>query len=146
MIKSLPSVLSVILFFACSTNPQPINYGSDACNYCQMTIVDRQHASEIVTTKGKSYKYDAIECMMNDLKKWQRPEVAHWLVSDYANPGELIDATTAYYLITEDIPSPMGAFLTAFAKKEMRASRNLRADEELDWKELKTKYQINNQP
>ena len=146
MIKSLLSILSIIVFFACSTTPQPINYGSDACSFCQMTIVDRQHAAEVVTIKGKSYKYDAIECMMNDLKKWQRPEVALWLVSDYSQPGELIDATTAYYLISEDIPSPMGAFLTAFAKKESRDSRNLLNGEELNWKELKTKYQINNQP
>ena len=29
-----------------------------------MTIVDRQHAAEAVTSKGKVFKFDAIECMV----------------------------------------------------------------------------------
>ncbi len=113
-------LFSVILLGSCAVEPQPIAYGTDACHFCKMTIVDNQHAAELVTVKGKAFKYDAIECMMNHLNKWKHPEVKFHLVNDYASPGELIDATQAHYIVTEAIPSPMGEFLTAFGDKEKR--------------------------
>ena len=33
-----------------------------------MTIVDNKHSAELVTTKGKVYKFDAIECMIRHLQ------------------------------------------------------------------------------
>ena len=103
---------------ACNTKPQPIEYGKDGCHYCTMTIVDRQHASQLVTSKGKAYKFDAIECMINSLNENDKGPYAHTLVSDFINPGQLIDAQDTSFLISKDIPSPMGAFLSAFNSKE----------------------------
>lgn len=103
---------------ACNTKPQPIEYGKDGCHYCKMTIVDRQHASQLVTSKGKVYKFDAIECMIHNLNENDIGPYAHTLVSDFNNPGKLIDAQDASFLISKDIPSPMGAFLSAFNNKE----------------------------
>lgn len=136
-------LLSVVVI-SCSTQPKAINYGSDKCSFCQMTIVDRQHASQIVTVKGKPYKYDAIECMMNDLKKWERPAPAELVVNDYDAPGEFINATEAYYLISEKIPSPMGAFLTAFSSSESRNAIEDEEGQELDWAGLKDQFEIEN--
>lgn len=142
--KSLRFIILILLGIACSTEPQPINYGSDACAFCQMTIVDRQHAAEIVTVKGKAYKYDAIECMINDYRKWKRPEVAHFLVNDYTNPGVLIDAKEAHYLISEEIPSPMGEFLTGFENESGLRSLNISEGEEFNWTELKIRFELIN--
>ncbi len=61
------SILSFLLV-SCKVEESPINYGKDACKYCKMKIVDQQHAAEIVTKKGKPFKYDAIECMVRDIK------------------------------------------------------------------------------
>ncbi|MCB0620489.1 MAG: hypothetical protein KDC41_17650, partial [Saprospiraceae bacterium] len=61
--KTLAGVLCIFLFLACRPAPQPIEYGSDLCDYCKMTIVDRQHAAEAVTGKGRAYRFDAIECL-----------------------------------------------------------------------------------
>lgn len=83
-----------------------------------MTIVDKQHAAELVSAKGKVFKYDAIECMINDLKKKKDLEIGLLFVNDYASPGTLIDAKIATFLISEQIKSPMGAFLSAFEKKK----------------------------
>ena len=66
---------AAVLIIGCEVKPQEIAYGQDACHFCKMTIVDRQHAAELVTVKGKAFKYDAIECMMNHLKRWNHPEV-----------------------------------------------------------------------
>ncbi|XOV91258.1 MAG: nitrous oxide reductase accessory protein NosL [Bacteroidota bacterium] len=113
-------VLNSLALNSCEAKPQPINYGEDACDFCRMTIVDQQHAAQLVTRKGRAYKYDAIECMINDLKRWDSQEIKYYLVADFKNPGVLTDATNAKYLISEAIPSPMGASLSAFAEESSR--------------------------
>ena len=40
------------------------------------------------------------------------------LVNDYNQPSKLIDATLSTYVISEEIPSPMGEFLSAFSSKK----------------------------
>jgi copper chaperone NosL len=102
-----------------------------------MTIVDQQHASQVVTSKGKVYKFDAIECMINFLHENDKGPYAHTLVSDFTNPGELIDAHEVSFLISKDIPSPMGAFLSAFNNEE--AALKTKNDSEgaiYNWSEL----------
>lgn len=108
-----------LIVVSCEVSPQPINYGSDACHYCDMTIVDRQHASQLVTTKGKAYKYDAIECMVHSFQdEFKDIEMAHHLVADFNQPGELINAKKATFLVSENIQSPMGANLSAFSSAD----------------------------
>ncbi|SHJ15126.1 copper chaperone NosL [Arenibacter nanhaiticus] len=111
-------ILSAVLLMltSCKIAPQPIDYGSDGCYFCSMTIVDRQHAAQIVTKKGKAFKFDAIECMLNHLKEIDQKEVALFLVNDYGKPGELIDARIGHFLISKEISSPMGANLSAFSR------------------------------
>ena len=107
----------LIMLLSCAIEPQPIEYGKDACHYCKMNIVDRQHAAQIVTKKGRAFKYDASECMLRDLNSRDESGIALFLITDYGNPGKLVDATKSTYLISEALPSPMGANLTGFAQK-----------------------------
>lgn len=115
MKRFLYILILALVFTACEVGPEPIRYGEEGCQYCKMTIVDKQHASELVTTKGKVYKFDAIECMINFKSENGSKDFELELVNDYNNPGELIDATFATYLVSEQISSPMGANLSAFA-------------------------------
>lgn len=129
------------IFTSCSVEPVPIEYGQDACHFCKMNIVDRQHAAEIVTKKGKAFKYDAIECMMQGRKNWQETDIAFYMMTDYSAPGNLVDATEAFYLISENIPSPMGANLSGFENKEnAEQTQQEQTGELLTWSELKEKY------
>ena len=139
-----PSIILFLLILAgsmgCSVSPKPIDYGRVGCHYCSMTIVDKQHAAQWVTKKGKVFNFDAVECMMNQLKDDQT-EMALFLVNDFDRPGELVDAKNATYLISENIPSPMGAFLSAFS--EQKAAQNTLDDNGgklLSWTELKQEY------
>ncbi|MEJ5262655.1 MAG: hypothetical protein WHT45_08235, partial [Ignavibacterium sp.] len=59
--KSLILIFTSILLFACSPQPEPIDYGNDICDFCKMNITDNKYAAEIVTSKGKIYKFDSIE-------------------------------------------------------------------------------------
>ena len=140
MRKLIVLLLMMNLFFACSIAPSTIEYGKDACHYCTMTIVERTHAAQIVTQKGKPFKYDAIECMLNDLKERDSNEIALFLVTDYLNPTSLIDARTVTYLISPAVQSPMGANLSAFAKKEdAETFVKTEADKIFNWQEIQNK-------
>jgi copper chaperone NosL len=117
--KNIPILLSItLLAWSCTPGPEPIEYGADECDYCRMTIVDIQHGAEVVTAKGRVYKFDAIECMVHYVNE-KGPETFHsFWVNDYTRTtGELFDATACTYLISPNIPSPMGAFLSAFEKE-----------------------------
>ncbi|RSC94798.1 nitrous oxide reductase accessory protein NosL [Tenacibaculum singaporense] len=107
-----------VLLLSCKIAPKEIQYGTDMCHSCQMTIVEKTHASEIVTKKGRAYKYDAIECMLQDLDKRDVSKIELFLVTDYSNPATLIKAKEATFLVSKEIKSPMGANLSAFANKE----------------------------
>lgn len=121
-LKQLSFVALLMIFTSCNVGPQAINYGSDACHFCKMTIVDKVHAAEIVTKKGKVYKFDATECMIHFMSEFDVSEIKLYLSNNYTEPEVLIDATKATFLISENIPSPMGAFLSAF-KTETEAQK-----------------------
>ena len=108
----------LLLFYSCNVSPKPIDYGNDGCHFCKMTIVDKVHAAEIVTNKGKVYKFDATECMVNFMEDFDTSEIKFYLSNNYSEPEVLTDATKATFLISKNIPSPMGAFLSAFKNKE----------------------------
>lgn len=134
-------VLTILSIQACKIEPQVIDYGSDGCHFCSMTIVDQQHAAQIVTKKGKAFKFDATECMMNHLKEIGQSDIELFLVNDYENPVKLIDATKATYLISKNIPSPMGEFLTAFESREMAEYvQNTNEGKLFTWEELQVRF------
>ncbi len=140
--KKLVGFLLVLnLFFSCSIEPSKIEYGKDACHYCKMTIVEETHAAQIVTEKGKPYKYDAIECLLNDFENREEKDIALFLVTDYETPKKLIDAKTATYLISKNIKSPMGANLTAFAQKENAEKYATNGTDKIfNWEELQNHF------
>jgi copper chaperone NosL len=112
-------VLAVLLLImSCQVKPVPIEYGYDQCDACKMIISDQRFGSELITTKGKVYKYDAIECLLPELKKQGRDHYKYVLVSDYLNPGSLIDYYNATFVVCKDIPSPMGGNLSAYSNFE----------------------------
>jgi len=115
-------LLSGLMLSACSTKPQPIEYGKDQCIFCKMNVVDKAHSAQLVTTKGKQYKYDAIECLINDIDKREAADIAIMLVANFNNPGEMLIAEKATYLISPGIKSPMGAFLSAVDQTEVAHS------------------------
>lgn len=134
-------LILTILVVSCEVKPQEINYGVDGCHFCKMTIVDTRHAAELVTEKGKVFKYDAIECMLNDLTDWDEAAVKLYLVADYANPKQLINAIESHFLISPAIPSPMGGNISAFSNVQVRSEiLEAKRGEVFDWESLKTKF------
>ena len=101
---------------ACTPAPKPIAHGLDHCAYCKMTIADERYGAELVTTKGKVYVFDSIECMAAHQLEERVPEEAvhsRWVV-DFQAPPNLVAVPDAFFLHSRDLRSPMGANLTAF--------------------------------
>lgn len=137
----IPLFTILCLIIGCSVGPKPIDYGHVGCHYCSMTIVDKQHAAQLVTKKGKVFNFDAIECMINHLKDEDESTMALFLVNDFDQPGELVDATKTSYLISENIPSPMGAFLSAFSEEQAaQHALDENGGELYAWAEIKERF------
>jgi len=130
---------------SCSTEPVPLEYDKDQCDLCRMTISEVKFGAEIVTKKGKLYKYDAAECMLNALSlgNIKPDEIAGYYVIDAANPKQLTDAVKATYLISEKFPSPMGANLSAFADKTDAEKYQKNFGGEIkSWEDLLVKFKV----
>ena len=125
---------------SCSVEPEEIKYGKDECKYCKMTIVDEKFGAELVTKKGKVYKFDAIECMfdyMYDLDADNSEDFAFYLVNRFTSPKKLHDATSSHYLISETFPSPMGGNLSAYSSQsEAKEKLGNNLGELYNWKEI----------
>ena len=116
------SMLTVILFSSCSTEPQQINYGKDACDFCKMNIVDPRFSSQCISTKGKSFQFDDIHCMVSFMKNggiW-RNEIAGVYFSDFNDKIKWIPSDQAFLLQSDSLRSPMGWNTTAFSTENAR--------------------------
>ncbi len=132
--------LIVTFSFSCKVAVQDINYNVDQCHYCKMIISDPRFGAELVTEKGKVFKFDAIECLVpialeNGIDKYE-----HMVVTDYESPEEFLDARSAAFLISENHPSPMGANLSAFKdiKKQLTEKGKW-----YSWTELVEHFKLN---
>lgn len=106
----------LIILGACAIEPEPIRYGEDNCVHCRMTIMDHRYGTEIVTDKGKVYKFDSVECLiefMEDNKDGDE-KFSLVLVTPFDQPDKLVNAYESHVLHSQDLPSPMGMFLSAF--------------------------------
>lgn len=113
--KKLLFLSPLVLFtFSCSIKPEPIHYGEENCVHCQMTIMDHRYGTEAVTGKGKVYKFDSIECLIEYINENDQQDYPLILFTPFDKPGTLIDARKSHVLHSENLPSPMGMYLTAF--------------------------------
>lgn len=99
--------------------PRAIDYGLENCAHCEMMIMDQKFAAQLINTHGKSYGFDAIECMLafnENLKSSEKP-VTMW-VKNYAEVSDQwLNIENSQLLISDKIKSPMGIGLLAVSPK-----------------------------
>jgi len=138
--KWLFYALLCVPLLGCRPEPKSIDFGEDQGVYCKMTIADPRYGAELVTDKGKVYKFDAVECMINFLQEEASAEreYAYVLAIAADTPGELHPVEEMYFLRSPEMPSPMGADLTGFSTREAaEAAREEHGGEILSWEEVK---------
>jgi len=119
--------------------PQPIHYGKESCAHCRMTISDARFGSQLVTTKGRTYNFDDVQCLLSFVEEGgvARSEVAHCYLSDYANGGKLLPADSLLLLKSESLKSPMRGDIAAFTSEAaLEAVREVHGGEHLTWTDL----------
>lgn len=115
MIKKIFALCMIVLIiYSCTNNPQPINYNKDECAHCLMIISDPKFGSELITDKGKIYKFDSIECLAEYILIEREFKYETLWITDYSNPHHLIDAKTAYYIVSPKMESPMSMNIGGF--------------------------------
>ena len=105
---------------ACSSpGPSEIRYGVDQCDYCKMSVVDRSFGTELVTVKGRVYKYDSIECLAaaDLVMAHDKTQIHTRWVTDFSNPGTFLNVEHALIVATERQRSPMGVGLVAVSSR-----------------------------
>ena len=113
-------LIPLMLLFACQVEPEPIAFGKDACEHCRMLIMDPKFGAEIVTEKGRIYKFDDVNCKRNFIavNGLSEENIKYNLVIDFSEPQTLINADRAFYVRSEEIKSPMGSQIAAFNSAE----------------------------
>jgi copper chaperone NosL len=141
--KALLVAILLASLMACSVEPEPIQYGTDACHACKMTLMDKKFGAELVTKKGRVYKFDDVNCMLNfyNSEDVSAEEFKYKLVVDFTQPAKLIEAGDAFYLKSPEIKSPMASQVAAFEKKEsMEDLKKQLTGIYLVWGELVTQF------
>ena len=110
----------LVLIAACQRQtPVHIDYGSHACDYCRMTIVDPAFAAQLITRTGKAYRFDDPGCLRAFAKSDRIAENeihAAW-VNDHDNPGSVLNVRAAFFVASEQIKAPMNGGLAAFGSR-----------------------------
>jgi copper chaperone NosL len=116
---SVAAVTTICLcLYGCTTQPQPIRFGSDACDFCKMTILDHRFGGEVITKKGRVYKFDDVHCIASFLKSnITANDVANVYLLNYT-AGNFIKASDSYLLQSENLHSPMGGNTAAFISEQ----------------------------
>jgi copper chaperone NosL len=109
-----------LMFQSCNTQPEALIPGKDICVHCKMPVADTRFGAELISSKGKIYKFDDINCMLQWKKNGGGSNVdfKHILVVNYFNPIDLMQADKAVYLKSDKIRTPMNSGFAAFSKEE----------------------------
>lgn len=114
-----PWLVGALLLAACDSGPREIEPGRDRCAYCLMGVAEERFAAELITKTRKIHTFDSIECLAAFVAGESVAARGLW-VTDYEHPPRLLDAREAFYLESEQVRSPMGLGLAAFATREER--------------------------
>lgn len=133
LIKSL--LIIIIAFVHLSVFAQK----SGSCALCKMDIKDTRFLAKAETKSGTTLSFDATECLVNYLKENEGQIAKSW-VSDY-NTRSLIPVEDAFFLKSKAIPSPMGAYISAFTlESDAKQMKKLKGGEVMNWMTLKERF------
>ena len=117
--KAVATAISAILIFgfmSCNSGPQPIMLGVDACNFCKMSIADNRFGAEIITKKGKVFKFDDMHCILGFMKAntINNNDIKETYLVNFDEPHNFIVAPKAFLLKSNELHSPMGGNVASF--------------------------------
>lgn len=120
------STIVLLLSASCGqAEPQPIKLNVDNCDNCKMTITDIRFASELISSKGRIYKFDDISCLVA-YKTTSKLSNSRYFVSDFSVPNKLINVEIAVFIKGDNIASPMRGNIAAFSQVDSAQNNRMR--------------------
>ncbi|MGZ5220927.1 MAG: nitrous oxide reductase accessory protein NosL [Chitinophagaceae bacterium] len=119
-VASVPvAIIALLLLAGCTPKAEKIAFGKDNCAECKMTIMDPKFGGEIVTKKGKVYKFDDAHCVAVFLERRgvELNNIHQTLFTDYNDSNEFIKVKSAEFVVSSKLKSPMGGNAAAFKNK-----------------------------
>ncbi len=116
-LRTVTLLVTMGMAVGCDSELRSLVAGADACGYCRMTIDDVRFGALVKTAKGRLETFDSIECAASyvaTLAPSLQPQ-GIW-VADFDHPSRWLDATTARFVQSTQLRSPMGRELAAFPK------------------------------
>ena len=109
------SVFAILFFSSCSSGPQELKPGTANCYFCKMTISDVRFGAEIVTKKGRVYKFDDSYCLLAYIKtKDLSPvDINNTYLTSFTGDHRLLNSSEALLLQSNNLRGPMGGNLAA---------------------------------
>lgn len=134
-------LFALVLISCVSGEPKPLQLNSDSCDFCKMTIADGQFGAELITQKGRYYKFDDVACMVHFAKSNKVVPNKAFFICDYLMANTLIPAEKAFFLKGGSINSPMNGNAIAFASEKEALSYQAKYKAALlSWKEIYGSY------
>jgi copper chaperone NosL len=124
---------------SCNVKPQPFKLGKDNCYFCKMTVSDARFGAEIITQKGKMYKFDDTHCLLSFLKSG---EVASKEIKDvyfvtFNGDHSFVKADEAILFKSDALNTPMNGNVAAFASSnELNKNMQTLKGTAVNWKVL----------
>lgn len=137
--RLMAGLLLMMGLHSCSTSPEAIKPGKDNCYFCKMTISDNRFGAEIVTKKGKVYKFDDAHCLLSfqQSKSVPETEVADIYFTDFTGDHSLVKVQQAFLLKSESFQSPMNGNIAAFrAEDSMKKISGQYTATPISWEQL----------
>jgi copper chaperone NosL len=142
--KTKAGILAVVFISisgitSCTIQPEAIKPGLDNCYFCKMTVSDARFGAELITTKGKIYKFDDAHCILSYLKtnELKREDIKNTYITNFCMQHQLIDASVALLLRSDRLRSPMGGNIAAFDNEDSLSKTQGRFPGKLiSWSEL----------
>lgn len=134
------AVACLILLAGCTPKAEKIAFGKDSCVECKMTIMDPKFGGEIVTKKGKVFKFDDAKCIATFLNKRAvgLSEIHQTLFVDYSGKEEFIPVSKVEFVVSSQFKSPMGGKAAAFngVKAAQEKSKEIPNSKVTNWATL----------
>ena len=116
--KTITIIFTILIFgfISCNSGPEPIRLGQDACSFCKMSIADNRFGAEIITRKGKIYKFDDMHCVLGFMKAntINNDDIKETYLVNFEEPHNFILAQKAFLLKSDELHSPMGGNVASF--------------------------------
>jgi copper chaperone NosL len=117
---ALASMMATVLLTGCESGPQEIEFGKDSCDECNMTIVDKRFGAEFVTGKGKVFKFDDVNCMVEFIEREPHASdsTARRFIVAFNQAGTLVEAGELVFVKHHKLRTPMRSHVAAFPDKQ----------------------------